>query len=75
MTLIGETWNAAVAIELSSLIKKSGRDFKLFVLEGNPIEWRNTINALNVTESQGFEKALTKIYGDKILVCIVKIHN
>ncbi|KAK7602865.1 hypothetical protein V9T40_006839, partial [Parthenolecanium corni] len=67
VTLIGETWNAAVAIELSTMIKKSGRDYKLFILEGDPIEWKNTINNLNLTNHREFENILTELYGDKIL--------
>ncbi|KAK7571972.1 hypothetical protein V9T40_014444 [Parthenolecanium corni] len=67
VTLIGETWNAAVAIELSSMIKNSGRDFKLFILEGDPIEWKNTIHNLNLTNHREFENILSELYGDKIM--------
>lgn len=68
MTLVAETWSAGIAIELSTIIKKSGRDFRVFILEGNPEEWNDIISALNLTESLQFKNMLTEIYGDQILV-------
>lgn len=63
VTLIAETWSSAVAGELSSMIKKSGRDFRTFLLQGNPIEWKETIQNLKLANHEDLEIVFINIYG------------
>lgn len=60
MTVISEAWNASVAIELTSLFESRGRKFRLFLLEGNPYEWKNIIKNLGEVASKEFDDNLIK---------------
>ncbi len=46
VTLIGETWSGNIAFELAKLLEKNGRRYKVFLLEANPIEWKDRIKNL-----------------------------
>lgn len=50
------------------MIKESGRDFKLFLLQGNPVEWNETIRSLNLGNHKNFENVFIQIYGEKLTV-------
>lgn len=51
-------WHLPVALEVITHVESSGRAFKVFVLEGNPQDWKERVAHLGSINSAQFEQRL-----------------
>lgn len=63
--MIAETWMSSVALEIISLLERDGRKYRLFIIEGNPIIWKERIKVFGPIDSPQFENNLiTHTFGN-----------
>lgn len=60
MTIIGETWSGAIAIELASLVQAVNRKVELFLIEGTPFTWQKYIQGLGDVNTSQFNNNFLK---------------
>ena len=72
VTIIGETWNSPVAIELALLVQGAERKVELFLIEGDPQTWKKCIESLGNIHSGVFDDNYLQTvlpFKDKVRVC------
>ena len=79
MTIISETWNLPLTLELLSHIELSNRKYKVFMLESNPKNWIEQMRILQSSPTKNIADVIfhfdTKVSNSRLLLIVFPILN